>query len=118
MAECHYGSEVAIDTLDTPRFIAPAPPDTFGRRQMIQDDTLEIKSGNTADTLHMQSDDTSSTNDREVGTLQETKSLLIRIIFPSKSGNWPDSCAKFWVPVLYALSVVIMVVQLFTEPQV
>lgn len=39
-------------------------------------------------------------------------SLLIRIVFPSRSHNWPDSCAKVWVPVLYALACSVMFLQL------
>jgi len=39
-------------------------------------------------------------------------SLLLSIAFPSRSHNWPDSCAKVWLPVLYVLTTAIMLLQL------
>jgi len=39
-------------------------------------------------------------------------SLLLSIAFPSRSHNWPDSCAKVWLPVLYVLTTAVMLLQL------
>lgn len=40
-------------------------------------------------------------------------SMITDIIFPSQSPNWPDSCAKYWIPVIYAVACLGMIIQLF-----